>query len=121
MAAELGLWDQDPYLKVLERLIVKAKINHSALTRRNGRDERGWRQHKIICAWLIEEVEKACDNFPHWKRGHNRLSQLIQTKYQLQEYYDKTLDFPIDQIEAKFNVTNHEFYAYLTHLEDLFN
>lgn len=118
--AQLGLWEEDPYLKTLNRLVVKARINHSTLTRRNGRNESSWRQHKIICGWLIEEVSKACDNFPHWKRGQTKLSQLIQTKYRLQDYFDKTLDFPIDQIEAKFDVTNHEFFAYVTHIEQLF-
>lgn len=118
--ADQYLWTEDPYLIVLFKLLIKVKTIYNSLIREHARSDDNLKRHKFSVRWLIEEITQACKNYPHWYRGRQRLGSLVDLKLELEEYFDKVLNKPIEETRILYGELNHEFYATFVQLERLF-
>ena len=119
--ADQKLWQDDPYLLVLYKLIVKTKQAYEACRRPGGASQRNLKRHKFTVKWLIEEISQACRTYPHWYRGRQCLGQLIDYRLEIDAYYDKVCDKPIQETMILWKTDHHHFYGTFAKLEELFS
>lgn len=116
----LKLSKNDPYLIVLHRNLLQARIFYQELREEPQNIDR-IRNHKFNVKWIKEEVHDACKNSPKWQSGRQHLESLIDIRHDLEDYYDVVFNNDSIEIQGRRFVENHhEFYAVLRHFLRLF-
>ena len=113
------IWNEDPHLTVLRRLVVEARTAYDALVAFEDRPEESLMKHKFTVEWLIQEIQDTVRNYDKWSRGRHKLTRLLDVKYQLIDYLTKTLEFPYEESVRLFNLNHEDFKRHLTTLNRL--
>ena len=114
------LWLGDPHLAVLRKLVIEARNIYLNLTVVQEKPEELLMKHKFSVEWLIEEIIYTVRKYDKWSRGRTKLPRLLEIRYELQTYFNKTLVFPYEEVVRLFDIYHADFNNQLTNLDNLF-
>ena len=114
------IWREDPQLTVLRKLVAEARAVYQSLTIIEEKPEELLMKHKFTVEWIIQEISDTTKTYEKWSRGRHKLTQLLDIRYELIDYVNKTLEYPHEETVRLFNIYREQFERHLDEIELLF-